>query len=361
MSRIQRATALLLAFVAPIAVAGDAPPSAATDSAPAPATLRLRGEAQATGGIIRVQDVLVVPDPAPDWLAAVLSQAIAAPQEAGPVELTHAQVVEGLASLGIGAAQVLVNGALRCRVQVSRAAEVEGGGEGDAEAAGAAEWVGEPAGEADGGATLASQIVSQVRRELADLGGQVEVEFDRASQEFLDVTAPPFEFAIRPHRGAKLGLRQFSVTLRRDGRVMRSVQIGARVKLLQKVLVAARPLNQGSLLKRDALEFAARIFTDERDLGVTQPERVIGQQVRNFVPAGEMLRVQDLKSIDLVSRSRPVTVSGGRGIRIQWVGTALDNGELGEVVRVRLGDVRSRRVVRGVVSGVATVQLLEDE
>ena len=80
-----------------------------------------------------------------------------------------------------------------------------------------------------------------------------------------------------------------------------------------------------------------------------------------FIPAGQMVRRSALKSVDMVRRSRPVSVIGSTtSIQVHVTGVALDSGGYGESVRVRLGDSRKdRRVVRGVVTGLGTVRIEE--
>lgn len=143
--------------------------------------------------------------------------------------------------------------------------------------------------------------------------------------------------------------------------MQRSIRVGVNVKLTLPVLVAAKPLNVGSTVTRDSIELKPRVFTTNDDFGVQHLEPVIGQQVKSFLPAGQMLRSKDIQAVDLVKRSRPVTVEGGGSVSIRVNGVALDNGGYGDLVRVRIGDNRkNRREVRGVVTGVATVRL-EDE
>jgi flagella basal body P-ring formation protein FlgA len=78
------------------------------------------------------------------------------------------------------------------------------------------------------------------------------------------------------------------------------------------------------------------------------------------VPVGQMIRRDDIKHVDLVRRSQPVTVTGGDNVRIRITGDALDTGGLGDTIRVRLGKSRrSQRVIRGVVTGVGMVRLAE--
>ena len=323
--------------------------------------LKLRPQACVRGEAVTLSDVLDFSQADPRLPAEIGDRPIVADLVApAAMEITHDQVVDRLEELGVNLARVLVSGALSCRVALEpTAAEVA-----------AHDAVQEPplmrrrSSEA-GGATLANVLQTRIEDELASTGGTVEVEFERAGQEFLELTTPPFDFSIRGNRGQKLGLQEFSVTLRRDGRVQRTVRIGARVKLVKQVLVAIKPLNVGAYIKHDSLEYATRIFSEGDDLGIDHPEQIIGQRVKNFVPVGQMVRAGDFKSVDLVKRSQPVTVigsvDGSAGVSMRITGDALDSGGYGDTIRVRLGDSReNHREVRGVVSGVGTVRLTED-
>lgn len=322
--------------------------------------LKLRPQACLRGEVPTLAHVLDFAEADPRLLAEIGNQPIVA-DLASPTEteITHDQIVDRLEELGVNLARVLVSGALSCRVTLEPVAvqEVQGS------EANQAPLMRRQPGET-GAVTLAEVLRGRLEEELSSAGETIEIEFERAGQEFLALTTPPFDFSIRSDRGRSLGLREFSVTLRRDGRVQRTVHIGARVKLVKQVLVAGKPLNVGTYVKRDSLEYATRIFTQGHELGIDHPGQVIGQRVKNFVPVGQMIRTDDFKSVDLVKRSQPVTVvgsvSGGDGVSMRITGDALDSGGYGDTIRVRLGDSRENyREVRGVVSGVGTVRLAD--
>ncbi|MFQ5806192.1 MAG: flagellar basal body P-ring formation chaperone FlgA [Phycisphaerae bacterium] len=318
--------------------------------------LKLRPQAHVYGDVIALSDVLVFAQADPRLLTEIGDKPVAGglvpPAE---TEISHEQVVRRLKELGVNLGRVLVSGALACQVTLEPA-EANAPRTDLAEDAPLMRARPLPEGET----TLADMLRAHVEDGLASMGGTVEIEFERAGLEFLELTTPPFQFSIRGNRGPKLGLREFRITIRRDGRAQRTVRIGARVKLVKKLLVAARPLNVGMYVKHDSLEYATRIFSSERELGIDHPERVIGQRVKNFVPAGQMVRESDLKSVDLVKRSQPVTVVGGENVSIRISGDALDSGGYGDTVRVRLGDSgKNRREVRGVVIGVGRVRLTD--
>jgi flagella basal body P-ring formation protein FlgA len=318
--------------------------------------LKLRARALVGGDVVTLSDILIFTQADPRLLAEIGDKpaaiGLAPPTE---TEISHDQVVRRLGELGVNMARVLVSGALTCHVTL----EPADGEPSSREAPEAMPLMRAQPLEADA-TSLAGALRARVEDQLASMGGTVEIEFERAGQEFLELTSPPFEFSIRGTRGQRLGLQEFSITIRRDGRVQRTVRIGARVKLVKQVLVAAKPLNVGAYVKRDSLEYATRIFSSERDLGIAHPEEVIGQRVKEFVPVGQMIHESDLKSVDLVKRSQPVTVIGGDNVSIRITGDALDSGGYGDTIRVRLGDSRkNRREVRGIVTGVGTVRLTD--
>lgn len=318
--------------------------------------LKLRPQARVRGATVTLSDVLDFRAADPRLLSAIgdkpIAGALTPPAE---TEISHEQVASRLAELGVNMARVLVSGALSCRVSLEPVA-AETLMNGDPQTAPLLRATSPDASTL----RLADALRTHIERELAPAGGTVEIEFERAGQEFLELTTPPFDFSIRGNRGRKLGLQELTVTLHRDGRAQRTVRIGARVTLVKPVLVAAKPLNVGTYIKRDNLTYATRIFSDGRELGIDHPEQVVGQRVRSFVPLGQMVCESDLEPVDLVKRSQPVTVIGDGSIGIRITGDALDSGGYGDTIRVRLGDSRrNRREIRGVVTGVGTVRLVD--
>jgi flagella basal body P-ring formation protein FlgA len=142
---------------------------------------------------------------------------------------------------------------------------------------------------------------------------------------------------------------------------VRTATLMARVQLSREVLVARTPLNVGTLVQREALSLEPRLFQREQDLGLGRVEQAIGQRAARFVGAGQMLVAADLKTEELVQRSRPVTILSGQGhLNVRLTGVALDSGIYGDQVRVRMGDLRQKgNVLRGTVTGLSTVRVVE--
>ena len=100
-----------------------------------------------------------------------------------------------LDELGVNLSRVLISGALQCHVTRQNHAP-PGSASQDA-----ALLTRTPLPESPGGPrTLATVLRAQADAELAPLGGTAEISFERAGQEFLELTAPPWEFHVSSHR-----------------------------------------------------------------------------------------------------------------------------------------------------------------
>ena len=328
--------------------------------APEISRLKLRPETRVGGPTVRLADVLDFSEADPRLREQIGDEPLwtKPPVASSETVATYDQTVARLNELGVNMARVLVSGALSCRILIVPCEPAQG----DVTLASDECPLLRARPQPTGTATLADRLREYIENELKEKNGTVEVEFEHAGREFLELTNPPFEFRIHSERGPRLGLREFRVTLSQNGRVQRTVSLGARVKLTKQVIVAAKPLNVGAYIRRDSLEMGTRIFTQEADFGIEYPEQAVGQKVKNFVPAGQMVRAGDLKTVDLVRRSQPVTVVGGgaEAVSLRITGDALDSGGYGDTIRVRLGDCRKNyREIRGTVVGVGTVRLTE--
>lgn len=323
---------------------------------PRVSTLKLRPAARVTGNIITAADVVVFKDADPRLFSTLAERPIRSGLTVpGETTVTLGQLRKWLKEQGVNMARVLLCGATECRVRADAVAETTPTGPGESAPLNAPLF----SDTAENASSLRAKLMALINREMAALGGRAQIELQRGGESFLSLTSPPWDFQVRSMSSAKLGAREFSVVVRRDGRVQRTAHLYARVRLIKRVVVADKPLNSGLSIGPDDVRLEERIFDSDRDLGVAAIGAMVGQQVKRFVAGGEMLRRADVKAVDLVKRSRPVSLIGASGnISMRLRGTALDSGGYGDTVRVRLGDRRSgRRVMRGVVTGLGTVRV----
>ncbi|MCH7870066.1 MAG: flagellar basal body P-ring formation protein FlgA [Planctomycetes bacterium] len=316
--------------------------------------LKLRAETNVIGRIVTVSDLLIAAQADPRLISEISdTKVFTQVGQAARAEITHAQVVDALVEAGVNMSRVLISGSLSCRVTFEPAAKTSPP---QPDAAKPTDAPGTPSTNA---ATLADLLDDHIAAEFVSQGGTPLVEFERGAKTFLELTSPPFDFSIRSPRRRRLGLREAHVIISRDGRVQRTVRIAANVRLAMPVLVAARPLNAGAFVRRDDLVLEQRIFERLAAVGSNDINALIGKQLKKFIPESGRITQADVKSVDLVKRSRPVTVLGGGGnISVRLTGVALDSGDMGDSVRVRIGDSRKdRRTLRGIVTGVGTVRL----
>lgn len=332
-------------------------PALADSDVEVPSVLRLRSQALARDADVTFADVLDLSGVPTEIAEAIRDLAVVETVAPGvPVQITHDKIVTLLDEAGVNLGQVLVVGAYTCEVTVLAPEPDE---KNAARPVPAAPLVRENG--TGGSHSLAELLRARLHDEFASMGGAIEVQFDLASREFLALTSPPFSFDVRTTRSGTLGLREFHISIRRDGRLQRVVPITGRVQLVKQVVVADGPLNVGSTIKREQLTSAERIFGDLKDVGLDDMDRLIGQRVRRFVPAGQMVTSADVQDAALVQRLRPITIVSTGDVQVRLNGTALESGGYGETIRVRLGDSRkSRREIRAVITGVGEARMLDE-
>lgn len=316
--------------------------------------LELRDRAIVLADAVTLADVVDLSQADPRLAEALrdvpLPMDVAPPTE---TSISHERVRTLLAKHGVNFAWVLFEGANACELRWAKPKPAAGAPEREP---GAPLFVANQ--DALPTESLADALRAFIAEEWADEGGTPEVAFEVAAQPFLELTRPEYTFSIRSRNKNKLGLREFRVTIRRGGRIKHNASIAANVRLVRRVLVADKALNVGTRVRRDRLRFATTTFERDEELGFASAEQVVGQQVKRFVPAGEMISAADLEAVDLVERSQAVTVRSTGQLNVRLVGTALDNGGYGDRIRVRLGtDRRKRRVVTGVIEGVGVVRI----
>lgn len=330
--------------------------------APALSELRLRNRIDVVAESVTLGDVLNFADADPRLQAALENKPVfSETSPSGAFDVSHDQIVKRLIELGVNRARVTVSGARTCRVTHHEAGKpVTEQPRPTTKEPGQSLQL---AADGEQTATLEGALRNWIAQDTHEFGGRCEVEFELAGQEFLALSSPEYEFSIRPAASSdKLGLREFNVSIRQNGRTQRTLRIATRVQLVKSVLVAVRPLSVGAFIRRDDVRSEERLFSRETDIGLDRAELAIGQQVRAFIEAGAMVTSKNLQSVELVKRSAPVTVIGDSGaVQLRMTGIARDNGRLGDKVRVRVGESRAnQREVVGVVTGPGNIRIVSE-
>lgn len=114
---------------------------------------------------------------------------------------------------------------------------------------------------------------------------------------------------------------------------------------------------------RGAIIGPGDISLEERNIStlamgyLLDPERATGMELRRGLSVGAVLTANVLTQPRIVQRGQSVTLlAEGTGIVVRMAGEALQDGTLGERIRVR--NTRSRRIVEGVVDGPGVVRVI---
>lgn len=205
--------------------------------------------------------------------------------------------------------------------------------------------------------TLRHAVERFFDRELARYGGRSEIVFDRTSAKTLELSGPEYEFNVRTRGAARLGLMPIEVDVLRGRRVVQTVPLMVQVRLIRRLLVAHRAINQNATVTEKDIRLVEISFHQVGRFGVDDPAQVIGQKARRFIPKGERIDLDKLESVPLVVRGQLVTLSSVvRGVRVVTTGKAAQEGRLGDVIRIR--SVDNKRVeFDAVVVGPGQVQI----
>jgi flagella basal body P-ring formation protein FlgA len=131
-----------------------------------------------------------------------------------------------------------------------------------------------------------------------------------------------------------------------DGKLQRSVPVSFEVRATAQAWVAAREMRAGQVIaeadvRREAAELPALH-------GATLPPAVIGQRLVRDASAGQAIASTLVQRVALVSRQDEVSVEMRSGaVQLTSRGVALSDGELGQRVRVQVGDQKLTARVAG--------------
>ncbi|HNQ24463.1 MAG TPA: flagellar basal body P-ring formation chaperone FlgA [Phycisphaerae bacterium] len=347
--------------------AGAAVLPADADGTPTPSgVVRLWSTAVVGSDDVRLDDVAELLGFSEATARELAATTIAAAPAPGGTRVLHLEMVRGaLTAAGANLAAVTLRGSVTCSVSRPALAPATDATAGPASttapahAAVAARAVpaSAPAEAPLDRATLRRAVLGFLNGELARYDGRADVVFDRTDEQVLDLTGPPYKFAVRRQGGMTLGLVRLEVEVSSEGRRLQTVPLVVRVALAREVVVARVPINQGAIIRPQEVQLVSTLFTRLDQLGLSDPARVIGQRARRFLRAGSMLEPGDLDEVPLVTRNQLVTLTTTVGsISVTTAAKAMESGGLGDVVSVRSTDNRKLEY-HAVVVGPGKVEL----
>jgi flagella basal body P-ring formation protein FlgA len=124
--------------------------------------------------------------------------------------------------------------------------------------------------------------------------------------------------------------------------------VTAQVEILRSVIVTRRPVSRGQQLDNEDIESRLLDISNETRGYFTAPEDVIGRSASRHLPNASILNAGMLTNATLIERGDSLIIevrSGALHLRAQ--GTALEDGQEGEQIRVR--NDRSGQEIKAIV------------
>ncbi|MCB1740480.1 MAG: flagellar basal body P-ring formation protein FlgA [Gammaproteobacteria bacterium] len=136
------------------------------------------------------------------------------------------------------------------------------------------------------------------------------------------------------------------------------IYVPVNVKVKRTVMVTARALAVGERLRASDLVSEQRDISQLRGRYLQSLDAYLGHEIARPVGAGAVLTTRHLRAPKVVERGQKVTVSVGNAAwRITMDGVAVDEGGIGDLIRIR--NQSTRRIVHGriVAAGRVRVEL----
>lgn len=192
----------------------------------------------------------------------------------------------------------------------------------------------------------------------------IEAAFTNGARIEVEATRSPADVRIRPGQvdlvarpsAARAGLQTVPVEIMVDGQKDRTVSVSLRVRVFQPVVVLTGAVARSQMITASDLTIDEREVTAFAADLIVDPFVAEGLKTRRAMAAGTFLRSADLEVIPLVRRNAPVVVSTTAGrVTIRSTGQALEDGTMGQMVRVR--PAGSTETISGKVVAEGRVEL----
>jgi len=160
---------------------------------------------------------------------------------------------------------------------------------------------------------------------------------------------------IVPADPAIIGSHRFSLIFRVDGKVQANLALRIELAALAPVAVAASDLPRGAVLSLKDVRLSEKDISGLREY-YKGTETLLGKGLRRAVKSGEVIHEGMLAILPVVHRGELVILTvRSAGLMLTASGQALENGGLGEIIRVRNNS--SQKEVSGRIVGPGKVDL----
>jgi flagella basal body P-ring formation protein FlgA len=203
--------------------------------------------------------------------------------------------------------------------------------------------------------SLRDLLTADIAQRLGFAPEMMQMTFNPEDEKVLSLAEPYFKFNIQPLRDHSLGLVSWNVTIITDSGTKKA-EISATARAWQNQVVVVKPLGFRQLLEDSD-------FTERRVLVDVMPEQVllrrdqcVGQQASADLKPGDVMTARLVDPVPLVRPGQLVTISLQQGtVRITAVGVAMEQGTLGQTIKVR--NETTREIFDATVTGQQEARL----
>jgi len=207
----------------------------------------------------------------------------------------------------------------------------------------------------------AAELAAILKAHLASISPWREEEIEiRAIDNLQGIILPQGDVQLRvAGRGMPANLRSalMSVEATLEGKVLRAYWVKADVRVRARVVQVAKPVPYGAALRAEDFREAVCEIEDARADYVRNSSEAVGMTAKRALAPGDLLNRNWLNENRFVRNGETVRCLGqSGGIRITTLARALQNGKLGDRIRVR--NIDSDRTIVAVVTGQGEVRIV---
>ncbi len=138
-----------------------------------------------------------------------------------------------------------------------------------------------------------------------------------------------------------------------------SLYIPATVTGYTNILVSAQGVFRGTILESKHLKIQKTDLSKAYYGYYTVPEEIIGMQVSRTIPAGTIINQSFVELPDIIKKGQDIFIlASTKGINVQLKGTALMNGKIGQIIKVK--NSSSGKTIQGKVISASKIMVALD-
>ncbi|MGK0289171.1 MAG: flagella basal body P-ring formation protein FlgA [bacterium] len=153
------------------------------------------------------------------------------------------------------------------------------------------------------------------------------------------------------------GYSTWKLQLKVDGKVEKRFWVRVKVDIVDKILVAKKRIQKGTIIRRADLKTIKRnISLDQKGLHPEQ-KLIIGQSARRDISANERVTKHVLEAPVIISEGKRIILEyKTKNLVMRTVVEALKDGKKGDIIPVK--NLKSKRVIQAIVSNSAMVRVI---